>query len=259
MFNFEFLKQNFINTTGVLSTTINTSTLANLLDRDPDVRWQTNGYSSNTASVITFTPSASKNVSRIALVNHNLKDFILFYDGATANTFVLSGYNTTATLFTTNSQTNSYFNVATQAVTSISLLMRGAQTADTERLIGDLYIGDAYFRFEHNPSAKNYKPKPEEKSFKHEMSDGGEVKYFLKEKFNADIVMDYVSLTERANFRTVYKEHLPFVFVPYANTSSWDGDMYEVNWSNSFDFLALETESLAVGYKGVIKLSETPV
>ena len=91
------------------------------------------------------------------------------------------------------------------------------------------------------------------------MSDGGLVKYFLKEKFNAEITLDFVTSAERTNFRTVYTDHLPFAFVPFADTSSWDGDMYEINWRNEFDFYELETESLNVGYKGTIKLSETPV
>lgn len=261
MWNMEFLKQNAINTTTVLSTTVNTSTLLRLIDRDKSVKWETSGYSSDTVSVIVLTPTATHTISRIAIINHNLKAFSIYYGDTTTNLISLTG-STNTTNWTTNSETSHYLVIATTTISPtvpLTLRMTGAQTADTERYIGEYYVGQDYFRFANNPAASNYEPKPEEKMFKHSMSDGGLVKYFLKEKFTADIKLDFVSSAERANFKNVYDQHLPFMFVPFPNTSTWDGDMYEVNWENSFDFYKLETEQIGNGYRGSIQLYETPV
>lgn len=100
----EFLKANLINTTTQLVVNNNTSTIANLFARDPYFQYYTDGMNNDaTTASITITFDAATVVSRIALVDTNLKSFTIFYNGSTANTFALTTTGSTiASSFSTN-------------------------------------------------------------------------------------------------------------------------------------------------------------
>lgn len=259
MFNMEFIYQNYINTTTQFSVGAgNTGTLANLFDRNRSTLFSTNGYGSNTAATLTWQTASAFVVSRIAITGHNLKDFRIYHSGVTANTFALTGYNTTTSVWTTNSQTSTYLIVPTTTVTSLSIQMNAAFTADTEKVIAELYIGKEWVTFPMNPDSDSYSPKIIEENVLHKMSDGGTVRYHLGDKFKTSIGLTFLSTAQRTQFKTVYDSFTPFNFVPFPTENNWDGDMYECNWVNGFDFLKLQNNIIGNGYQAEIKLEETP-
>ena len=140
----EFLEKNFLQTTAALTLDSNTATAENLFDRDTTFQYFTSGFANDaTTASIVLSLTASDNVSRIALLNHNLQSFTIFYDGVTANTFSLTSTGaTTSSDFSTNSETSIFLRCATQAVSSVTIDMKQTIVADSEKAIGYLYVGD---------------------------------------------------------------------------------------------------------------------
>lgn len=260
MSKMQFLRQNFVNTTSVLAVDSNTGSVSNMLDRNLDTAWESSGYGSTTVTTIVFTPASPQVINRIALTGHNFKAFTIFYDQTTTNTLSLTSADTATSTWATNSQTAHFLEFDNKTITSLHIRITSAQTADTEKSIQELYVGSKYFTFANNPPHDNYSPEPQEKIFTHEMSDGGSVKYWLADTFKATIDMPFVSTAERVNFKSVYtaNKSAPVVFVPYPTTTSWDQELYEVNWVNGFDFYKLEGNTKATsGFRGKINLAET--
>jgi len=260
MSNMEFLYQNYVNTTTQISVTnAATSQVANLYDRKRSTTFSSVNATGTTNSTFVFSTATSFVVSRIILTGHNLKSFRVFHSSATANTFTLTGYDTTTSFWTTNSQTSTFLTVPTTTVTSICFDFIEAITSGSQKTIAELYIGKDYITFPHNPDFDAYDPTLKEKSIIHEMTDGGKVRYHLGDKFRASIGLTFLSTAERASFKSVYDAFTPFVFVPFPDVSGFDGDYFEVNWTNGFDFYKLQSNVLGNGYQGKITVEETPL
>lgn len=255
----DFLKANYFTTSTVASVGSNTGTVVNMIDRDTATAYETSGFSSTTVTTLTITPATASVISRIILTNHNLKSFRIYYDATTTNLFTLdANYDTVSTLWTGNSATTHYLITSSQTVSALHIQMTAAITADTEKSIGELYIGQEHIQLTRNPAFNRYKPKINEKSFIHEMSDGGTVRNHLSNKYGATIELDFVSTADRTTFRTIYDTIAPFDFVPFPDKTGWDGRMYEVTWINGFDFLRLQSNIEGNGFKGKIEIKETP-
>ena len=254
----EFCYPNFVNTTTLLAVDSNSTTAKNMIDRRFSTKYESIGYGGTTATNITFTPATATVVSRIALNTHNLKDFQIFYDGTTTNTFTITGYSTSTIQYTTNSETSNYWVVSSQTVSSITLRATEAMTASSEKFITALYVGEIYHRLTKNPDTGGYSPRIKEKNFLHQMSDGGIIRYFLSEKFSATLKIPFVSQADRTSLKTAYSARTALQFIPFPTESDWDGDMYEVNWVNGFDLQKLTSNVIGNGYSGVIMLEETP-
>jgi len=256
MKNFMFLQDTFINTYGniFISMTANTSTFINLIDADRTTQWTSGaGWDANTSVVLNFTFTASKNVSRLAIRNHNIGGFRIFYDGVTANVF------TPDINHASNTSDDLYFEVATQAVSSVQIQIDTTYPLNAQRAIGEVYIGGERIVFSANPTYENYNPIQYRKGQELELSDGGMVSVYVDEKFRADITLPFVSPTVRDNFKTQWDRHEEFYFIPWAvdgitSASQWDGQMEKVIWAGDFDGYRLSSNTPANGYDLVISL-----
>ena len=103
-----FLYQNYFNTTTALSVTVNTTGVANLIDRNEDTYWTMTGYSSTTACTFTWTPSSPKVISKLMLRNINWKNFAIYQDSTTASNLTINTGNTTTSVWSANSETSLY-------------------------------------------------------------------------------------------------------------------------------------------------------
>ena len=258
MWNMEICKNNYVNTTGILTVDSNTTGVANLIDRNRTTTYQTEGYNGTTATVIDIQFASPVVVSRIGLSKHNLKAFSAYYNDTTTNTFTLDGDFSTSTIsYTGNSETSHWFVVSSQTVSSLQISLNEAITATSEKFISELYTGDLHHRLTQNPSFNQYNPKLSEVNFMHKMSDGGTVRYFLADKFKATLKIPFISEADRAVLRTTYETRDPVQFVPFPTALDWDGDMFNVNWSNGFDFFKLTSNIFGNGYNGQIDFMET--
>lgn len=258
----EFLTQNHINTTSMIAVNSNTTTAENLFNRDPFYQYVSDGMNNDaTTASITITFDATTPVSRIALMDTNVKAFTVFYNGVTANTFPLdSSGATTASAFTSNTSEAVYMRCAnTVMVSSVTIDMKTTQVANQEKLLGELYLGDLLLSLVRNPQARGYKPRVVPKQVVHRMSDGGVRMHQVRKKREEAISFDFVDETERNALEDIYNRVDPFTFVPFGTTTSWNGVLFEAIWDGPFNFYEYSDNAAASGYSGGISLKETAV
>ena len=256
----EFLSANLINTTTQIAVASNTSTVSNIFNRDSYFQYYTDGMNSDlTTTSITITFDSTTTISRLALIDINLKEFSIFYNGATANSISLTTTGSTVTSsFTGNAENKMYLRFSSLAVSSITIDMKKTITANEEKRVGLLYIGDLYLSMERVPEAAGYKPRKNPKQVVHALSDGGTRIHNIRRKWSIDINLDYVGSTLRDDLEEIYELREPFQFCPWGTMTSWDGIFFEAVWPGTFDFYEYSDNASVSGYSGKISLRETP-
>jgi hypothetical protein len=255
----EFLTANLINTTTQIAVSANTSVASNLFNRDPLYQYYTENYADDSLTAsITITFDATTSVSRISLKDTNLKEFTMFYNGATSNSFALT--NSTATSsWNSNAETDLYLKFPTTLCTSITIDMKKTITANQEKRIGLLTIADLYLELTQIPSANNYKPKIVPKQVVHKLSDGGTRIHNVKKKWTTSVSLDFVSKTIRDSLEDLYDLQDPFNFCPFGTASSWDALLFEAVWDGPFNFYEYSDNASSSGFSGDITMKETPI
>jgi len=246
----QFLRNNDLNTTTqVIVDSANTATVENIFDIDLKKQWVTDGYASTTSTIFSVEFGTTTVLNKIFLQNHNLKQFRIFYNSATANTF------TPAISETTNSETSNYFNISDQTVTSIQFQVDEAQSTSTEKAVGYFYLGTTLLDFERNPTAADYKPQRPRKQVVHDMPNGGVTIFNIQEKFRTEIKWKFVTESFQDSLLGIWDTGSTFFFVPFPTTTAWNGDGFEVAWVGTFDFKHSDNNTEA-GYSGRILLRE---
>lgn len=253
----EFLYANFLNTTTQMTVSSNTVTAEYLFTADPNLQYYTDGFNNdNTTASITITFDTTTNVSRIVLRDINLKEFRLFYNGATANSFNFTNATSTS-YWTTNSSTAMYLRCATTAVSSITIDMKSTITANSEKVLGFMAITDTYYSMDRIPDADGFKPTLLRKQVVHELSDGGSRVHNISQKTAVNIKMDYVSATQRESLRDIFNLDVPFGFCPFGTSTGWDEMYFDAVWTGAFEFYEYTDNAAASGFSGTIRLKET--
>lgn len=256
----ELLHANYINTTTQIGVQSNTALAANIMNPDITRAYFSNGYNSDsTTTTLTISFSVTTTISRIALIEHNLKSFLIYYNGATANTFSLTGPTTTSN-FTTNSLTSHYLQVTGSAVnvTSVSIDMKSTIVSNGEKSIGFLALSSVELDFSHIPNSDGYTPIVEPKQIVHQMSDGGTRVLNVLEKKKAKLKLEYVTESFRDSLRSIYDQDTSYLFVPFGTHTSWDQIIFEAVWVGPFDFYKYADDNSGAGFSGQIDLRETP-
>jgi len=107
-----------------------------------------------------------------------------------------------------------------------------------------------------NPKFNEYVPMKKSFSVNHENSGGGNVRYKINDVYTSSIKLDYVSSATVNELRELYDYDNKILFIPNATYTSWDGNTYNVNWINSFDFYNYTDNYKKNGFLGSIDLSE---
>lgn len=256
----EFLTENLIETTTSIVVGSNTSTAENILKRDPTFQYVTSGFDDdNTTASLTINFSFTTTVNRIGLTGINLKNFTIFYNGSTANTFALTTTGSTnASSFTTNSETAMYLRFSDTQVTSITLDMRSTITPNSEKAIGFLVIGENQLTLERMPNASGYTPILDPEEIVHNFSDGGTRVHFIDDKWKVSLDLVHISAEERSSLKALYLRKSEIVFVPFGTMTSWDEIMFEGVWIGPFEFYKYSDDAVSSGFEGKIRLAEVP-
>ena len=255
----EMLKQNYCNTTTQFVVNTNTDTVSNIINPDASIQFYSDLFN-NDATTVTMRINfdETKTVSRIALKEMNLKNFRVYYNGATANTFSLTTTGSTiSSNFSSNSETSIYMRAAGVACTSVSIDMYSTQVANSEKAIGHIYIGDTLLTFPVMPAANNYTPKIDPQQVVHPMSDGGVRIHSVKNKITAEIKLKNISRSFRDSLKDIFEQRTPFVFCPFGTTTSWDEVIIEAVWPGNFEFYKFSDDAATSGFSGTISIRET--
>lgn len=254
----EFVKVNFVNSAGAILIDSNTTAAENLINWDLRKQYISDGYNDDlTSTSITYSFSETLAVDRIAILEHNLKDFSIYYNGTTASVFALTTTAATTTCsFNANSETSHYFYTTQVNCTSVTLQMNKTIVADVEKAIGYFLVSAQELDFERIPAAGGYAPKLVPKQIIHKMSDGGVRRHRSHDKWHVDLKFKYISTTFRNSLKSIYDSSQTFVYVPFGTSTGWDGIIFESVWENNFDFYTYADNAATAGFKGSIKLSE---
>lgn len=257
----EFLKTNLINTTTQISVTNNTTVVSNIFNRDSFYQYYTDGLNNDlTTGSITITFSATTPVSRIALIDTNIKDFTIFYNGLTANSFTLSDQNTTTSSFTGNTSDNVYLRFSTVQCSSVTIDLKKTMTADQEKILGLFFISDLYYTLGKIPNSGGYKPSSIPKQIVHNLSDGGTRIHNVRNKFSLSIDLDYLTSTEVTSLRDVFDQHGGFNFSAFGTSTGWVNPVFfESVWIGPFNFYEYSGDAISSGFSGKLNLKETAV
>jgi hypothetical protein len=248
MAEMEFLKENILNTTTMVSVDSNTGTARYLFDRNTKLGYSSSGYNSTTATTIIVTFDETTPVSHILLQNHNIKQYNIYYDTVTAANSIASA--------TVNSDTSTYLSFNTISAANIKLVLTDTIDGSEEKSIGELVITEKKMVFDRNPNALQYNPFIARKQIAHMMPDGGISLFNIKDKFRAKISLRYITTSFYNNLFSVYDEADPVYFIPFPTATSWDGKGYPVNWVGEFNFKF--AENTKNNYSGDILLREIP-
>lgn len=256
---FEILTQSYVNTTTQFVVNSNTATVENIFNRDVSFQYYSDGFNNDSTTVsMRISFDSTQTVSRIGILETNLKSFRVYYNGATASTFAMTSTGaTTSSYFTTNSETSMYLRCNAVACTSVSIDMISTQVSNSEKAIGFLYIGNTTLTFPIMPSSDNYDPKIDPEQMVHVMSDGGTRIHNVKNKMSAKISLSNISLSFRNSLRDLFNDRSVFTFVPFGTTTSWDGVLYEGVWPGNFEFYKYSNDAASSGFSGTITIRET--
>lgn len=253
----EFLSQTYLETTTQVVVTSNTITAVNLMNPDVTYQYISSGSANDSlTSTITITFESTQTIDRIALMETNAKKFNAYYNGSTANAFVLTSPTTTSQ-WTSNSATNLYLAVTSVNVTSVTFDLYSTQVANNEKAIGYIYVGANELTFPRVPNAGGYTPVRDPKDVVHELSDGGTRRQLIYTKWATKIKFANITQSFRDSLKTVYEALTPKTFVPFGTGTGWDGILFESNWVGNFDFYKYSDDAIASGFSGTIDLKET--
>jgi len=255
----EFIEANFINTTTQITVDSNTSGAENLFNRDPVIQYFTSGFNNDlTQASITIAFTETLSVSRIIMQNHNLKSFDVFFNGATASTFSLTG-STIASTFTTNSETSLYMTADAVNATSVTLDMKTTIVANSDKAIGLFALSALKLDFDRIPSSKNYNPLLAPKEIVHTLSDGGTRVHTVQDKKRAQVKFKFITTSFRDDLKDVFDEHGEFMFVAFPTMTAWDEFFFEAVWPSPFGFFKFSLDAASAGFSGTINLRETAI
>lgn len=256
----DFLKSNYLETTTSLTILSGTDTASYILRRNLDFQYVTSGYNSDsTVASIRVNFLETMTVSRIAIMGHNLKDYRIYYNGVTANTFAFTTTSSTVTSnFASNSETSQYFECTPVGCTSVSIDMRKTLIADTEKAIGYLMLSDIHFQLDRPPPSKGFKINVDPKDVVHTLSDGGTRIHNVADKYVVNLSYNYLSTSQRNSLYNLWKLHNEFIFCPFGTATSFDEILFPCVWTGNFEFFNFSDNAISSGHSGKINLMETP-
>lgn len=265
----EFLNVNLINTTtqiellggGLTAGGSGTATAKYLFNRDKIFQYQTSGMNDdNTTASIVINFDATTTIDRLVLREMNWKDFTVFYNGATANTFdITSTGSTTTTDFSTNSETSMFIKVDSVDVTSVTFDISSTIVADSEKAVGEIVLSTKRLVFPRLPSSREYKPVFDFEQKEHRLSDGGTRIHNIQSKFSANISYQNITESFRDSLLDVYEDQETVIFAEWETMTGWNEVFFEAVWSGPFDFYKYSDNATEAGYSGTIRLKETPI
>ena len=241
----------------MLTVTPSVDRKANLFDRK-ERGYKSSGYSSDTLTTIIVDFGTSTGIDIIALQNNNLADLII-WDHMFGYVFSLTSNCPTSVSYWNSNTVSNLFLELTQPQTWTTIYIECGITSPKwdEKKLGELWFLENLYSFDKLPDYTKYRPTLKTNNVIHKMSDGGVIQYKKDSTFKSTIQLDYVSDSCVESLREIYDMRDSFVFIPFPTGTGWNGEIYEVNWTNKFDFMRLNN-SFQTGnnWKGTIHFTE---
>lgn len=255
----EFLTANLINTTTMIAVGSGSLSAENILTRDPTFQYVSENFDNDlTTSSVTVSFDSTTTISRLGLFEINWKDFTVFYNGLTANTFALTSTGaTTASDFSSNSETAMWMKATSVDVTSVTFDVLSTQVANSEKAVGHIFLGDLVLDLSQIPATKNYKPLINPKEVVHALSDGSTRINRVSEKRSVKIKLNNITTTLRDSLRDVYDRKSSTGFCAFPTMTGWDQMFFVGVWPGKFDAYEFTDDASGSGHNVSIDLRES--
>jgi hypothetical protein len=215
---------------------------AYLYDRDKDSKWLTSGANSDLTTVsiqVDFYErgqAVSRTIDRLIILNHNWKNFIVYYwDGAAWQTWSTQ---------TNVADANTIISLASQTTAKIKVEITATQSADAEKYAGELMACAAQITAFTNVAGGDaemavYKPKYRERSQETIFGDGGLYKSTnfwtpnRSQRYEARVGWKYLATSVRNTLLTIKQSGEPFLWRP--ESVNRPDEIFLCRWSSPFE------------------------
>jgi hypothetical protein len=225
--------KNYVNADDVFTVSHGSGAWGNAYNRDKSSQWQSTGAADDTTAVqidITFYENAtaiSRAIDRLILINHNLKDFVIYYwDGTTYQTWLT---------VTGEEVANSVITLSPQTIAKARIIMTATQTANQDKAIGELILCQEMLNI--GADLQTYDVAFREKSKTLLMGDGSIQKVLVywsphrTEKYEAKVKFTQISQATLLALAAIKEVGLPFLWYP--ESEAQPDLIYYVHWANT--------------------------
>lgn len=233
--NVKFFKDNVIDENGTFTlTSANQNLTSYLYDNNLMTQLISVGSDDVTPEVWEIEFASSKTIDRIFVGNHNIKaGKIEYWTGAAWDDFAND-----AIAWSNNTDDHSYFEFDSVSTTKIRLTMDTTQTANAEKVVGQLRAMEEIGEVLVNPSRVTFSWRKHQK--RHTTSTGGSVQVVFGEKYQAKFFFSDADVTDVALFETVKDQNIAFYVYPGGGAANTNygfrvQDMFLVNYINDFE------------------------
>lgn len=224
--------KNYVNADDTFSISSGSPAWANAFNRDKDSYWASSGANSDLTSVqidITFyegETAIARAIDRLILINHNLKDFIVYYwDGSTYQTWLT---------VTGEAVENSIITLPTQTTLKARIIATATQVADAEKTLAECIFCEE--QLDVGMDMLSYDVNFREKSKTLMMGDGSIQRVLVywsprrTGKYEAKVKFHMIDEDTLNSLIAIKEAGLPFLWYP--ESEAQPDLIYLVHWSN---------------------------
>ena len=259
--NMTIYELNLVNTTSMIAVTVGSTTTHSIIDRNLNTVYQTFDEDDSTGTTFRVTFTAQTVLDTIVLQNTNHKRFRITHNASASNYFSLtSDCPTQTTGYYWNSTTNMFLPLINDE-TMTAFEIRGSTTmvSNEDKYVGELWLLKKYMTFDYNPQASHYRPQLDRKEYLNKGALGGYAQLYIEDVYKNSLKFQYLSNDEVDLLKNLYMQDNAFVFAPFPTGTGWDGQIYEVNWTNNFTFhKPAKNDTSEYGWVGTMEIVETP-
>lgn len=225
--------KNYINADDSFTVFSGASSWANAYNRDPDSLWQSSGAGTDGTGVqidITFyegSTAINRTIDRLILLNHNLKNFTIYYwDGSTYQTWLA---------VTGESRTSAVYELDSRTVAKARIISTDTQTVNQEKAIGEAILCAELLDI--GTDMQSYDVQYREKSKTLMMGDGSMQRILVywsphrTGKYEAKVKFNMISKAVRDALIAIKEAGLPFLWYPESEADVVR--LFYVHWSNT--------------------------
>lgn len=228
--------KNYVNGDNLFSVTSGSGSIVNIYDRDNASQWISSGAALDATTVqidVTFyegVTAINRAIDTLILLNHNIKNFVLYYwDGTTYQTWLTKTSETT---------TNTVYSLSTQTISKIRFEMTLTQTTNVEKAIGELIL--CTLQLDLGVDLDEYDVSFRQKVKPLLLGDGSFQQMLVywspnrTEKYEAKIKMRLVPTALLASLQAIKETGNPFLWYP--ESSQRPSEIWLVHWANPWRY-----------------------
>ena len=227
----------------MVSVNAGSSTVRYLFDGNTGLKF----ISSLSLTTLNFSFSTATILTHILIQNHNIDEMYVYYNNTTSNCLFMTCSNTAKNILIS-------FNSLT--VSSIQITLARTMGFASQQKIGEISLCEKKLSLTSLPAIRDFDSKLDRHQIVHEMPDGGQSVYNIRDNYIAKLRYKFISSSFKDSLQTIYDGGSSFYFVQKPTDTSWDGRAFEVDWVGAFDFEpSINVES--PGWTGTLNLKQT--